>query len=305
MRKKNKIKNMLAATLIAAGCFCTITSYAANPNWYQDSNGHWYYYITNNEVAKSRWINDGSAWYYFNNMGVMQTGWVTDGGKTFYLNPSGAMQTGVQTIDGTRYYFNADGSAAVKTITPNAYLTNEKGAIIEGFRVISGVAVQAPQMFVPSNAYPMENWRGILNSVSEVGRRIYNMTGGTRRFRVFQDKIVYCQLRGNTETELITLKKLPENGGWEIKIKTPLNSSVTDSSKGEAYDYQVLRLFCYGFSSTADQLDSIIYDSWSGKNVSGLSRDNSVTAGDFTVYYDAENGAGTYRIYPAGINIVP
>lgn len=300
-----RIKKLLAATLITAGCLCTIPSYAANPNWYQDNSGHWYYYLNNKDVAKSCWINDSGTWYHFDKTGIMQTGWINDNNKSYYLDSSGAMLTGLQTINGTRYYFNPDGSAAVKTITPNAFLTDDRGAIIENYRVIAGVAVQQPQLFVPSSAYPMENWRGIINSISEVGKRVYDMTNGARRFHVYSDKISYCKLSGSQETELISLEKLSDGSGWKIRISTPLNRNASDSAKGEAYDYQVLRLFCYSISSQADKLDDMIYDSWSGSNSAGLSRDKSVTVGDCTVYYDAENGAGAYKIYAAGTTVNP
>jgi len=78
--------------------------------WINSNGGKWYY-LDNNGVAKTGWVNVDSNWYYLNpntdqNRATMKTGWVQDSGNWYYLNLSGAMVSNT-TIDG--YKIGSDG----------------------------------------------------------------------------------------------------------------------------------------------------------------------------------------------------
>lgn len=287
---------MLTVCLFAAGG--SVTAYGADPNWYQDQNG-WHYYLDNSRMARSQWLSIGGKWYYFDASSRMQTGWVTVGNQKYYCQGDGAMVTGWQEIDQKLYYFNDSGACAVNTVTPDNYMTDKTGARINGYRVIAGVSVQAPSLFVNSDSSAMGGWSSMMGAINSIGQLIYANTGGARTFHVYRNRISWCSLNGNQETELLSLEKMTGSHGYLIRIRTVLNRKSTDVSKGETYDYQILRLFCYGISSQAAKLDDAIYSSFAEKNVYGLGRQEWVSFGDCKVIYEAENGAGCYRIEPA------
>lgn len=295
---RNFAKKILFTAVLASGIMSAMSAYGANPNWYRDGSG-WHYYVSNSATAKDRWIQDGGKWYHFNGDGVMQTGWLSLDDHKYYLNGDGSMVTGLVSIDGKRYYFYDDGSCAIKAVTPDWYLTNENGEILESYRVVAGVAVEKPQSFVKSTSYTMDNWRGLMSGLNVFGDEIYNMTGGSRQFRVYGDRIEYCSGTGSNAGVLITLAKAPATGGWQIKIATALDRSSTDTRASETYDYQVLRYFCYCISGTASELDDALYDSWSLSNKNGINRTTPVVIGDAAVLYHADNGSGTFTINPA------
>ncbi len=294
-QKKNRIR-MGAVAFLLAGLMATET-FAANPNWYQDSQG-WHYYKTNTQLAKGEWVSVDGTWYSFDSRGVMQTGWVKYGDTYYYCRSDGSMATGYVEVNGNTYYLNSNGSCLINGVTPDYYITDGNGALQTDYRVIAGVKVQKPALFVRQDSSAMSGWSALMGAVQSVGQIAYNNTNGARTFHVYQDKISWCSLSGSAETELLSLEKIGGSGGYRIRIKTTLDGSSTDTAKGITYDHQVLRLFCYGISSTAGKLDDVIYSSFAGKNPYNVQNGQWFNAGDCRILFTPEEGAGCYEIQP-------
>lgn len=287
----------IAMIALTASVLSTGTVYALNPNWYQDGAG-WHYYRENSGQVTSAWVQVDGNWYYFNAAGVMQTGWILLNGKKYYCGSDGAMITGWRQIDGKWYYFGEDGVLAVNTVTPDQYITGKEGELLSDYRMIAGVAVEKPPVFVPCTSTQMSGWQGITAMLQSIGNAVYSKTEGARRFHLYKDQVMWCSLESGKETELLSLKKVPETGGYKIQIRTPLKQDSKDEKSGAFYDPQILRLFCYSISNYAATLDNAIYSSFTGDNVYGIKRDTWVDMGDVQVLYKALDGAGSYEIRP-------
>ena len=95
--------------------------------WVKNSDGTWSY-NRDGQAVKGQWIQDGN-WYYLKEDGIMATGWLNDRGTWYYLNGSGAMQTGWLNDNGTWYYLQSNGAMAVNT-TIDGYVLGANGAWI-------------------------------------------------------------------------------------------------------------------------------------------------------------------------------
>ncbi len=294
-RKYNWIRRGTAVFLLSA--LMSSEALAANPNWYQDSQG-WHYYKSNTQLAKNEWICVDGTWYSFDSRGVMQTGWVKSGSNYYYCLSDGSMTTGYIEVNGNSYYLKPDGTCLIGGVTPDFYLTDTNGVIQPDYRVIAGVRVQKPSLFVRQDSSAMSGWAAMMGAVQSIGQIAYKQTNGARTFHVYQDKISWCSLNGSSETELLSLEKVSGSGGYQIRIKTVLDNTSTDTTKAATYDYQVLRLFCYGISSTAAQLDDAIYSSFAGKNPYNLQNNQWLNIGDCRILFSPEEGAGCYEIQP-------
>lgn len=88
-----------------------------NP-WILGSNG-WYYFGSDNQLARDTWLNLSGNWYLFGSDALMQTGWVESQDAWYYLDPyQGNMQTGWFS-DGSHWYYS-----------------NEEGALLAGWRYL-------------------------------------------------------------------------------------------------------------------------------------------------------------------------
>lgn len=295
-KRTTKCVRTAAAALFLAGCV-TMEAAASNPNWYQDSQG-WHYYKTNTQYAKNEFVAVDGKIYSFDDRGVLQSGWISRNNKYYYAQEDGALCTGWIEADGKKYYLQADGSRLTDAVTPDQYLVDSQGVLVSGYRVIAGVKVQQPSLFVRQDASAMYNWTALMGAVQAVGQVAYQQTNGARGFHVYSDKLCWCERSGSNEKELLSLEKVSGTGGYRLRISTLLDRSSTDSTKGTSYDYQVLRLFCYGISSAASDLDDAIYTSFVGKNPYGISNTQWVTIGDCRVLFSAEDGSGCYEIQP-------
>lgn len=290
------IAKTTAAALILTGLLAG-QAYAGNPNWYQDSQG-WHYYKTNTQLAKNEWICVDGKWYSFDDRGVMQTGWVKRNNTYYYCLPDGSLTTGYIEVNGNLYYLKPDGSCLMNGVTPEFYITDSNGVLLTDYRVIAGVKVQQPALFVRQDSSAMYNWTAILGAVQSIGQIAYKQTGGLRAFHVYQDKISWCELSASTEKELLSLEKVSGTSGYLLRIKTTLDRTSTDATKVATYDHQILRLFCYGISSSASTLDDAIYTSFAGTNPYGITNGQWINIGDCRVLYSPEDGAGCYEIQP-------
>ncbi len=293
--KKNQIRTGVAALLLVG--LMSSDAFAANPNWYKDSQG-WHYYKTNTQFAKDEWVKVDGKWYSFDSSGVMQTGWVKKNNTYYYCLADGSMATGYVEVNGATYYLQSDGSCLINGVTPDYYLTDNNGVLQTNYRVIAGVKVQKPDFFVRQDSSAMSGWSAFMGAVQSVGQIAYKETNGARTFHIYQDKISWCSLSGSSETELLSLEKVGGGGGYKIRIKTVLDNSSTDASKGATYDPQVLRLFCYGISSSAARLDDVINSSFAGKNPYNVQNGQWFNIGDCQILFTPEEGAGCYEIQP-------
>lgn len=295
MRNRTQRRIAAAALLLAGGL--TMEAYAANPNWYQDSQGL-HYFKTNTQLAKNEFVAVDGKIYSFDDRGVLQTGWISRNNTSYYAQSDGALTTGWIEDGGKKYYLQSDGSLLKDAVTPDQYLVDSQGVQVAGYRVIAGVKVQQPSLFVRQDSSAMYNWTALMGAVQAVGQVAYQQTSGARGFHVYSDKLSWCERSGSDEKELLSLEKVSGTGGYRLRIKTVLDRTSIDSLKGASYDYQVLRLFCYGISSAASDLDDAIYTSFVGKNPYGIGNDRWVSIGDCLVRFSAEDGAGCYEIQP-------
>lgn len=108
---------------------------------YDASKNVWAYYYFADKNIVSNWAyliyNGVKEWYYFDAEGKMVTGWYQDAeGKWYYLHEisdgtKGHMYRGWNEINGKWYYFNkSEGSLVSGTVTPDGYLVDETGALI-------------------------------------------------------------------------------------------------------------------------------------------------------------------------------
>ena len=74
-------------------------------------NGFWYYYKSDNTMAKG-WINPDENWYYLDNNGKMLTGWQNINGIWYYLKNSGVMAKGWIKLQDKWYYLKESGAMA-------------------------------------------------------------------------------------------------------------------------------------------------------------------------------------------------
>lgn len=295
MRNRTQRRIAAAALLLAGGL--TMEAYAANPNWYQDSQGL-HYFKTNTQLAKNEFVAVDGKIYSFDDRGVLQTGWISRNNTSYYAQSDGALATGWIEDGGKKYYLQSDGSLLKDAVTPDQYLVDSQGVQVAGYRVIAGVKVQQPSLFVRQDSSAMYNWTALMGAVQAVGQVAYQQTSGARGFHVYSDKLSWCERSGSNEKELLSLEKVSGTGGYRLRIKTVLDRTSIDSLKGASYDYQVLRLFCYGISSAASDLDDAIYTSFVGKNPYGIGNNRWVSIGDCLVRFSAEDSAGCYEIQP-------
>ena len=88
MRKQTKLIAVLSATaLLAIGA--AMTSFAAT-GW-QEEDGSWVYYDSDNYQVTSTWKKSGDFWYYLDEDGYMATEKLID--DTFYVDENGVMVT--------------------------------------------------------------------------------------------------------------------------------------------------------------------------------------------------------------------
>lgn len=126
-----KKKSLMAAMLFLFIWILAVPLYAdaANNTWVT-KKGYRYYYDSDGEKVRSRFVKINNAKYYFDKNGRMQrktmqvirgkryyfrkngkmaAGWVTLQGKKYYFDETGAGQTGLTAIGKNKYYFDDDG----------------------------------------------------------------------------------------------------------------------------------------------------------------------------------------------------
>ena len=159
MRKQTKLVAVLsAAALLAIGA--SMTSFAAR-GW-QEENGTWYYYNTDDDYVTDEWKKSGNNWFWLNEDGEMATdALIEDGDNYYYVNANGAMVTNSwvavepddddyeeDTPDHYWYYFGSNGKAykassssdgvKKKTINGKTYGFDTEGKMLFGWVNESG-----------------------------------------------------------------------------------------------------------------------------------------------------------------------
>lgn len=94
--------------------------YAIDGDWFQDTDGHWYYLDAGTCEMHVGWLAVGSDWYYMNPKvggpkGSMMTGWIEVDGQEYYLEKVSGKNMGHMYCNGTYlinrklYSFNSKG----------------------------------------------------------------------------------------------------------------------------------------------------------------------------------------------------
>lgn len=140
MKEKNKkkigmnIKRFAAVAAVAMGMLgSTVTSYAEEGRWKQDTAG-WWFEFSDGSYAKQMWLSDGRTWYAFGDDGYMLTGWWKLDGSWYYFQPDGAMYKGwLKETDDTWYYLSSSGAMYTGWMESGGawYYLNPNGAMAE------------------------------------------------------------------------------------------------------------------------------------------------------------------------------
>ena len=142
--KKRFIAGLLTFIMLLA--LISPLSAQAATGWQKDSNGYWYYYLSDTAYYRDtvQWIDDG--YYFFYPDGKMGTGWClqeyTYAGTYyrywFYATSSGRLLSGWQWLDGAWYYFDASQHCVMYSdrsalINGNYYYFAKGGAMMTGW----------------------------------------------------------------------------------------------------------------------------------------------------------------------------
>ncbi len=80
-------------------------------NKWVSTQGIWIYYDDNGNLLKNQWLDDSNTGksYFLNENGVMETGWLNYNGKWYYLNEDGSKHTGWKFLMGVWYHMDGQG----------------------------------------------------------------------------------------------------------------------------------------------------------------------------------------------------
>lgn len=198
--------------------------------------------------------------------------------------------------EGRGWHYYRDGVALTDTMTPDGYFVDSSGLWEQKTLHIVIEDIKAPERFRPSTE--QKGWAPVYDSLNRLNEYLYDWSGLTREFSLYEDAIVYNQLDGDDKTELLSLHKM-EGGGYQLRLSTTLvrNGKTNQLS---SCDYQVFRFFCAAMSSTPDQLVEAVYGSWQSSNPYGLSMWEDTAVGDAWVRSGAEQGTGVYSVSARG-----
>ena len=98
--------------------------------WLLNKN-NWYYLSPSSGAMATGWRLVDGKWYYLRDWGGMAKGWLKLGDTWYWLTGSGAMKTGWEKVNGKWYYFYSSGAMAANTKTPDGYLVDASGAMVE------------------------------------------------------------------------------------------------------------------------------------------------------------------------------
>lgn len=97
---------------------------------YGGSSGPWYY-LDQNGIMSTGWVQVGGSWFYLGEDGRMQTGWIQPVPNTwYYTDQNGYMQTGWIQVGGKSYYLDSSGAMAANQVVDGRQLGPD-GAVME------------------------------------------------------------------------------------------------------------------------------------------------------------------------------
>ena len=101
------------------------------PNQWVFVNGGWQYNDYSGQPLKNQWYYDSQygKWFYLEQNGVMHTGWLQLGPSWYYFNSNGSMATGWIKVDEKYYHLNTNGVKDQNTII-DGYQLGSDGAWI-------------------------------------------------------------------------------------------------------------------------------------------------------------------------------
>lgn len=103
-------------------------------NQWVTTQGIWLYYDENGNMMKNQWFNDVNAKksYFLNENGVMVTGWLQKDGNWYYLNEDGSKHIGWKFVMGLWYYLDGEGvmkTGWIQDANGKWYYLNSNGAM--------------------------------------------------------------------------------------------------------------------------------------------------------------------------------
>jgi len=120
-----------AAAAVGLSLSFAVTGFAA-VGWEQ-KDGKWYYYDSNENMVAEQWVKSGSKLYWFAADGVMAMDmWVTVGDNSYYMSASGPAMTGWNEINEKWYYFDKDTCIMATDETINGWYVGKDGAWVPG-----------------------------------------------------------------------------------------------------------------------------------------------------------------------------
>ena len=109
------------------------------------------------------------------------------------------------------------------------------------------------------------------------------------------DNSILAEINGDSTMSAMILSK--EDGYYEIYLSTRLSKNPNEREPDYSNIGQnVLKLFCAVISSTPEELNYAIYNSWEEDETYGINKSTWVTVGDSLVQYRSGDHAGIYMI---------
>ncbi|WP_294405720.1 cadherin-like beta sandwich domain-containing protein [uncultured Clostridium sp.] len=99
--------------------------------WFDDFNTGKSYFLNENGVMETGWLNYNGKWYFLNEDGSRHTGWKFIMGVWYHMDGQGVMNTGwFKDCDGKWYYLNSNGAMLTNTMI-GGYKLGSDGAWIK------------------------------------------------------------------------------------------------------------------------------------------------------------------------------
>lgn len=196
---------------------------------------------------------------------------------------------------GEVYYWTLEnGALLTDDVTPDGYYVNPTGFWQAEKREYLGASTVLPDQFVGSAA--QMDMRACQEAVRLFDPYVQKIFGGKRAFRLYEDRIAYCQVSGKKDAVLFSLYKDAGSGGWKVKISCRLETVSPDKITACGVDYVVLQYLLSLVSHTPEYAADAIFQSWMGKNGWNIQSKTKAPVGDCMMSYAVEDGAAVYQI---------
>lgn len=196
---------------------------------------------------------------------------------------------------GEAYYWTLENGALLTNgVTPDGYYVNAAGFWQAEKREYLGASTVLPDQFVGSAA--QTDMRAYQDAVRQFDLYVQKIFDGKRAFRLYADRIAYCQVSGKEDAVLFALYKDVGSGGWKVRVSCLLEEMRADKVTACGADYVVLQYLLSLVSHTPEYAADAIFQSWMGKNGWNVQSKTKAAVGDCMMSYAVEDGAAVYQI---------